>query len=47
MFSGAYLYILLCADGSYYVGTARQGSSAASPSTTPVISAAIRRGGVR
>ena len=25
MFSGAYLYILLCADGSYYVGTARQG----------------------
>jgi putative endonuclease len=23
--SGAYLYILLCADGSYYVGTARSG----------------------
>jgi putative endonuclease len=22
---GAYLYILRCADGSYYVGTARQG----------------------
>jgi putative endonuclease len=23
--SGAYLYILLCADGSYYTGTARSG----------------------
>src|SRR4051794_24403819 len=23
--SGAYLYILRCADGSYYTGTARQG----------------------
>jgi putative endonuclease len=22
---GAYVYILLCADGSYYAGTARQG----------------------
>ncbi len=25
MFDGAYVYILLCADGSYYTGTARQG----------------------
>ena len=25
MESGAYLYILRCADGSYYIGTARQG----------------------
>ena len=25
MSDGAYLYILLCADGSYYCGTARQG----------------------
>jgi putative endonuclease len=25
MTSGAYLYILLCVDGSYYTGTARQG----------------------
>ena len=25
MESGAYLYILLCADGSYYIGTARMG----------------------
>src|SRR5262245_1979799 len=25
MFEGAYVYILLCADGSYYTGTARHG----------------------
>jgi putative endonuclease len=25
MLDGAYVYILLCADGSYYTGTARQG----------------------
>ena len=25
MFDGAYVYVLLCADGSYYTGTARQG----------------------
>jgi putative endonuclease len=25
MAAGAYLYILLCADGSYYTGTARSG----------------------
>ena len=25
MFDGAYVYILQCADGSYYTGTARQG----------------------
>jgi putative endonuclease len=25
MEGGAYLYILLCADGSYYTGTARMG----------------------
>src|SRR6516162_57008 len=25
MFDGAYVYILRCADGSYYTGTARQG----------------------
>jgi putative endonuclease len=25
MFDGAYIYILQCADGSYYTGTARQG----------------------
>ena len=25
MFDGAYVYILQCADGSYYAGTARQG----------------------
>jgi putative endonuclease len=25
VFDGAYVYILLCADGSYYTGSARQG----------------------
>jgi putative endonuclease len=25
MLDGAYVYIVLCADGSYYAGTARQG----------------------
>ena len=25
MSDGAYVYILLCSDGSYYTGTARQG----------------------
>jgi putative endonuclease len=25
MLDGAYVYIVLCADGSYYTGTARQG----------------------
>ena len=28
MVDGAYLYILLCADGSYYTGTARMGLEA-------------------